>query len=89
MNDLPNEADGPTRRDVLAGAAGFLAAITGLAVLADPARAQAVRKPHIVYILADDLGFADVGFHGHHALGRGAGDSVPRKKGSSTPANQL
>jgi arylsulfatase A-like enzyme len=54
----------PTRRDVLAGATGFLAAIAGLSVLADPARAQEVRRPHILYILADDLGFADVGFHG-------------------------
>ncbi len=39
-----------------------LACLT-LALLAPvAAQAQAARKPHILYIIADDLGFADVGF---------------------------
>lgn len=54
----------PSRRDVLTGGAGFLAAIAGLSLLAPGARAADAPRPHILYIMADDLGFADVGFHG-------------------------
>jgi arylsulfatase A-like enzyme len=64
MTGSSSPIGGPTRRDVLAGSAGFAAAVAGLSVLADRARAQAARPPHIVYIMADDLGFADVGFQG-------------------------
>jgi arylsulfatase A-like enzyme len=61
-------ANGPTRRDVLAGSAGFLAAVLGLSSLAGRALAQSQKRPHIVYIVADDLGFADVGFQGSDIL---------------------
>ncbi|SHO67301.1 Arylsulfatase A [Pseudoxanthobacter soli DSM 19599] len=57
-------AGGPSRRDVLAGGTGFLAAIAGLSMLAPGARAADAPRPHVLYIVADDLGFADVGFHG-------------------------
>ncbi|MFT0860066.1 arylsulfatase B [Ancylobacter sp. G4_0304] len=57
-------AASPNRRDILAGGAGFLAAIAGLSLLARDARAADAPRPHILYIMADDLGFADVGFHG-------------------------
>ena len=64
--DLPPAAPAraPSRRDVLAGSAGFLAAVSGLSLLSSGARAEAAPRPHILYIVADDLGFADVGFRG-------------------------
>jgi arylsulfatase A-like enzyme len=73
MKDIDISADtgnakGPTRRDILAGSAGFLAAVMGLSSLASRAQAQSQKRPHIVYIVADDLGFADVGFQGSEIL---------------------
>jgi arylsulfatase A-like enzyme len=49
-----------TRRGALAGALGTAAlAATG------PTRAQAVgRKPNVLYIMADDLGYADLSCYG-------------------------
>jgi arylsulfatase A-like enzyme len=64
VRDTPSQSPEVSRPDVLAGSAGFLAAIAGLSLLADPARAQETGRPHILYIVADDLGFADVGFKG-------------------------
>src|SRR5215467_15766450 len=42
-----------------------IAALTFLAAMYEPADAQAAdRPPNILYIVADDLGWKDVGFHG-------------------------
>lgn len=65
--DLPpkaDPADGTGRRALVAGGLSFAAAVAGLSRLAPPAAAQERRRPHVVYILADDLGFQDVGFRG-------------------------
>lgn len=50
------------RRDLIKGA-GFAAATVALFGMERAARAAATR-PHILYILADDLGFADMGYRG-------------------------
>jgi arylsulfatase A-like enzyme len=45
-----------------------MAAVAGLSLLAGRAHGQESARPNILYIVADDLGFADVGFRGSDIL---------------------
>ena len=63
----PQSIGGLKRRDLLRGSSALAAASLALVALssATSAAAQATsQRPHIVYIVADDLGWKDVGYHG-------------------------
>ncbi len=72
--------DGWTRRPVLQGLAATAAG------LARPGRAAAARRSDIVFILADDLGFADLGCYGRRDIRTPAIDGLAREGARLTQA---
>lgn len=61
MSDRKQGQAGVDRRELLSGLSFGVAAS---ALFSAKAQAQAANKPHILYILADDLGWADLGYRG-------------------------
>lgn len=63
----PGAENGLRRRDVLMGGGLLAAGIAANAMaigFATPAMAQESKQPNIIYIVADDMGWKDAGFHG-------------------------
>jgi arylsulfatase A-like enzyme len=62
------DALGLHRREFLLGSGSLVAAGAAAGLLASssttPAEAQTPQRPHILYIIADDMGWKDCGFHG-------------------------
>ena len=63
-NNRPDDTKEISRRAVLKSGGSFAAAVATLASMPGGAQAQTGRKPHILYILADDVGWQDLGFRG-------------------------
>ena len=68
LREASSEAQGLRRREFLLGSGSLVATGAAAGLLASsgatPAEAQATQRPHILYIVADDMGWKDCGFHG-------------------------